>query len=436
MINYILASIKPHTLAMRVMLLIVLPLILLGGLMVWFFFDRHWDTQTRQISKAISGELLFLADLVEQNKADEGVLAFYDEHFNIKIIATQPPQTPRSCFGSCEFVFDNARAVLAPREVVAQSGSEGVEVYFRLENGIWLQASIIQKRLSASTTLLFVVFVLLSAVILGAVAIRFSQSQVRTVQQLAEAMDAFGSGLREEPLKYGGADEIRLAIGAFNKMKVRLKRLVVQRGHMLAGVSHDIKTVLTRMNLALNNLPETKMSKSIKIDVKEMETILNSYLEFVQQGGNKLSKNDAVTTFNLSEDLAHLTTRPATKGKVEVKCPASLIIKSSPVLIKRIINNLVANSLRYGTKVIVTASKQKRHLTLIVEDNGPGIPANQRKEVIKPFYRIDDSRTPGKGGTGLGLTIVRDAAWILGGDIEITQSALGGAKAKVRLPNE
>ena len=461
--------------------------------MTWFFFDRHWDTQTRQVAKAVSGELLFLSELVEQGSGDEGVFAFYQNHFSIKIAFNPPPEDTSRCFGSCVFVLHKAREVLAPRAVVAKSGGDGTDIYIKLKNGEWLEAAIVQKRLSASTALLFLVFVLISALVLGAIAVRFSRTQVRTVKQLADAMDAFGTGLQELPLRYGGANEVRLAIGAFNKMKVRITRLITQRVQMLAGVSHDIKSVLTRMNLALNNLKtletrldqtstkpaatktafgkttsarttsgktasrssakaqstsqsaygiqsasqsvsqstaratHAKMLASIKADIKEMEGILNSYLDFVQGGSE-----EEVRTFNLTEELQKLA-RP--KTKVKIKCPPALIITTRPLLVKRILTNLITNGLRYGTKVLVTATYQRnRQLILTVEDNGPGIPPAERGEVLNPFYRGDNSRTPGKGGTGLGLTIVRDGAWALGGDVAFTKSALGGAKATVRLP--
>lgn len=428
------SSLKPRTLATRATLITTMPILLLGAIMTWFFFDRHWDTQTRQIARAVSGELLFLAQEMEQNRGDADILDFYNRHFLIKVqpLEQLPPIT-RSCFGSCAFLLKAARPVLGSRQIIAQAESRGVTTYIRLENQTWLRADIAQKRLSASTTLLFAVFVLMSTLILGTVSALFLQSQVRSIKRLATAMDAFGKGDPEVAVRHSGASEVRTAIRAFEEMKLRITVLVQQRSQMLAGVSHDLKSVLARMNLAIPALGKGKFTASIKNDIHDMEAILNSYLNFARSG-----ETEPLQKLNLSEELEWFAAKY--KNRLRVEVAAGLFITSRRLTLRRVFANLVDNAVQYGKRVEVTAKRHtargKAYVLITVEDDGPGIPHRKRQQVLRPFYRLDVSRTPGKGGSGLGLAIVRDGVAALGGELKIGKSSLGGVKASVRLPYE
>ena len=421
-------SLKPRTLATRAALITTVPILLLGMVMTWFFFDRHWDTQTRQIARAVSGELLFLAREIEQGHENVKLLGFYERYFLIKVqLLRERPRAVGNCFGSCAFLLRAAKAVLEPRQVTAQSEGSGITAYVRLENREWLQAKIAQKRLSASTTLLFVVFLLMTTLILGAISVLFLQSQVRSIKRLANAMDAFGRGGEDVSVRHAGASEVRLAIRAFEEMKSRVTRLVRQRSQMLAGVSHDLKSVLARMNLAIPTLSRGELTASLKNDIKDMDAILSSYLDFAESG-----KTEPMRKLELKKELGRFSTEFG--SKVRLSCDEGIFCESKPLTLRRVIANLVDNGTRYGKRVEITAKKLKSHITITVEDDGPGIPPAKRREVLKPFYRLDSSRTPGKGGSGLGLAIARDGVSALGGKMKIGKSSLGGVKASVRLP--
>ncbi len=432
-INNLLSRLKPRSLATRAMLITTLPILLLGAMMTWFFFDRHWDTQTRQIARAVSGELLFLAEEMEEGHADHNLLEFYRLYFLIGVsVVESPPPTMGSCFGSCSFLLKTARRVSGERPVLAAGDREGVTVYLGLTNGLWLRAQIAQKRLSASTALLFGVFVLASALVLGTIAVLFLQSQVRGIKRLANAMDAFGSRGGNIPLRYGGTVEVRRATKAFEEMKSRITRLVQQRSRMLAGVSHDLKTVLARMKLAIPTLggkggkKEGELVSSLKTDIKDMEEILNSYLDFAAARATEADRR-----INLKDEIKHFAVK--FKKRLRLNCGQDIFVTTKPLTLRRVVANLVDNALRYGAKVEINVVKRRKYATISVEDDGPGIPAHKRREVLKAFARLDKSRTPGLGGSGLGLAIAAGGATALGGELKIAKSALGGVKASLRL---
>jgi two-component system osmolarity sensor histidine kinase EnvZ len=279
---------------------------------------------------------------------------------------------------------------------------------------------------------IFILWMVGTALILLGIAILFLRNQVRPIERLALAAENFGKGQPVPDFKPYGATEVRRAAQAFLTMRERIERYVSQRTEMLAGVSHDIKTPLTRMKLALAMMEPSRDIAELSSDIAEMERMLDDYLAFARGEGGEESQN---------ADLAELvrdTVAAAAKAKpgraVDVMGPEHLMLSVKRAAFRRCLTNLVDNALKHGRTVVVALSRDDRFAEVAVEDDGPGIPETRREEAFRPFHRLDEGRNLQAGGSGLGLAIARDIARAHGGDIVLSQSALGGLKATIRLP--
>jgi two-component system osmolarity sensor histidine kinase EnvZ len=267
-----------------------------------------------------------------------------------------------------------------------------------------------------------------------AIAIAFQRNQVRPIERLARAADAFGKGRAVPDFKPYGATEVRRAAQAFLTMRERIERHVAQRTEMLAGVSHDLKTPLTRMKLALAMMPPNAELDALQADIEEMERMLDDYLAFARgEGGEDSSVTDLAA---LLRDTASGVARakPGGPARLTVIAPDEAPVTVKPAALKRCLTNLIDNAFKHGRQVSVTMTCDARWATIAVEDDGPGIPEARREEAFRPFHRLDEGRNLQKGGSGLGLAIARDIARAHGGDITLDQSAMGGVKAIIRLP--
>jgi two-component system osmolarity sensor histidine kinase EnvZ len=269
-----------------------------------------------------------------------------------------------------------------------------------------------------------------TSLLLGAIAIVFLRNQVRSILRLAAAAEAFGRGRDMPAFKPSGATEVRRAGRAFIAMRERIKRHIDQRTTMLAGVSHDLRTPLTRMKLALAMAPESAETQEVKRDVAEMERMINSYLEFASDNstaGEPEAFDIAEIVREVAEDADPSGERVAASAESEVR------FEGRRDAIKRAIANLVGNGLKYARRVEVSAERAGPFVAVTVDDDGPGIPEEKRRDVFKPFYRLDESRSASEG-VGLGLSVVRDVARSHGGDVALSTSPLGGLRAVMKLP--
>jgi two-component system osmolarity sensor histidine kinase EnvZ len=270
-----------------------------------------------------------------------------------------------------------------------------------------------------------------TSLVLFAVASIFMRNQVRPIRRLARAVESFGKGREpEEDFKPEGALEIRQAAGAFNLMSERIRRQVRQRTDMLSGVSHDLRTPLTRMKLQIAMLGETPETRELSANVSEMEKMIQDYLTFARgEGGEKSVECD------LGQIVADLGSKWQAGGiALDCHVEGKIVTWLKPNALRRCIDNLIANASRYGTQVWVHAGRRGQAIEVLVDDNGPGLPEEEREDAYRPFYRLDRSRNPSTGGTGLGLSISRDVARTHGGDIFLEDSPHGGLRARVRLP--
>jgi two-component system osmolarity sensor histidine kinase EnvZ len=269
-----------------------------------------------------------------------------------------------------------------------------------------------------------------TSLVLLAVSVAFLRNQIRPILRLAQAAQDFGKG-RDAEWRPQGAREVRQAGYAFMEMKRRVERAMEQRTAMLNGVSHDLRTVLTRFKLSLALLGEGPEFEAMQKDIEEMQRMLEAYLAFARgDAGEAAAPTDMRA---LLEELKADSERQGHPAQIEVSGESTVIVR--PDAFKRCLGNLVSNALRYGDKIEICASCDKRFLTVHVDDDGPGIPAGEREDVFRPFYQRDEARTLEEGfGTGLGLAIARDIARSHGGDIQLGQSPLGGLRATVRVP--
>ena len=307
------------------------------------------------------------------------------------------------------------------------SDTRDVLVRVQLPNAV-LEVEAPRKRLYATTIYLFVLWVVGSALLLFAVAALFLRNQVRAIRRLAEAAEAFGMGRDRGPIKPEGATEVRQAAGAFNRMQERIVRFLSQRTEMLAGVSHDLRTPLTRLRLALAVLPpRADLQQDVAdmtADVEEMERMIGGYLAFARGEGDEQAQ--LVDLAALLEEVASAARRAG--AHVELHCPPALMLSLRPDAARRAVTNLVDNARRHAQRVQLSVEPQERGMQVVVDDDGPGIPPERRESVFRPF------ESGALGGTGLGLTIARDIARAHGGDILLEESPMGGLRARLRLP--
>jgi len=289
-----------------------------------------------------------------------------------------------------------------------------------------------RDRVTVSKPDIFVAWMLGSSLLLVGIAFILIRNQVRPIERLARAADSFGKGRAVPDFKPYGATEVRRAAQAFITMRERIERHVAQRTEMLAGVSHDIKTPLTRLKLTLAMMPDDADISSMREDIAEMEHMLDDYLAFARgEGGEDASLTDLS---ELLRDVACAAERARPKAQIAVTAPAHVPVSVRRAGLRRVLANLIDNALKHGSRVGVSLTQDERLVEIAIEDNGPGIPEPRREEAFRPFHRLDEGRNLQSGGSGLGLAIARDIARAHGGDIVLSDSRLGGLKATVRLP--
>jgi two-component system, OmpR family, osmolarity sensor histidine kinase EnvZ len=429
---------------------VILPLLILQVVLTYLFYERHWDKVTRTLALGIAGEIGLLVELLEAAKTPETearVLDLARKHFqfaislepaaDLSVAAQTSGLLPARLDRRLEERFNEALDhpfVLDTRWVDQANQPQRIAVYVQLDNGV-LRVLAPRKRLDTETTRMFIGWMFGLSLLLLALAVYFMTRQVRPILRLARAMDRFGKGRDVGDFRLAGPTEIRLAGAAFNQMRKRILRHLGQRTEMLAAVSHDLRTPLTRMKLELAMLSEGRAVPGdlddLRADVEEMARVVDGYLDFARGEGQ-----ESIEPVELGPLLQEITERAATPDKrivVELERPITLQLR--PIAMRRCFTNLVQNGLRYGTLVRIRAAKHHHQVWIAVDDDGPGIPESERGAVFKPFYRLDSSRRPSTGGVGLGLTIARDIVLGHGGEIELSDAPDGGLRVLIRLPS-
>ena len=427
----------PRGLLARALLIAVAPLILMQVLSAWLFYNSHWDQVSKRLSQGLAGDVAVLVDsltgITDQASRD---WLFREAAQRMEINATLHPDAilPNAPDRQTAIEGELRRALLRkqitkPVRIDEQTGKNRVVVSVQLADGV-LRLEVPRHRLHSWTTFAFVLWTIGTTLILLGASTIFMRNQIRPMRRLARVADAFGKGREVTDFKPEGAREVKLAGLAFLAMKGRIQRQIAQRTAMLAGVSHDLRTPLTRMKLQLEMMPDDEAASALGEDVHDMERMLEGYLAFARgEGAEKPHPRD------LGVLLGEVVRRARRGGAaVELATEGDLRLPLRPNAMRRSLTNLVENALRFASRVAVHARRLGGAVEVTIDDNGPGIPPEQREEVFKPFFRLEASRNPATGGVGLGLTIARDVVRSHGGDIVLDDSPQGGLRVRVRLP--
>jgi len=423
----------PQTLLGRSILILVIPLIVLQLIITIIFYNRHWDTITRHRTIDFVKDITLVVESFEKNKSMENQIwalnnvseklqlqTFYKKNKKLNFDKYKEKTTELE-----KYLFKNLDPLNKKFNLSINDEKKLITVMVELNEGV-LEFRANKKRIFSSTTYIFILWMVSASIILFVVALLFLKNQIKPIRKLAIAVDRFGKGKSIENFKPSGAREVRRVSNAFKIMKDRIENSISQRNKMFSSISHDIRTVLTRMKL---NLELHKLDKSgLKKDLVEMEEMVVEYLKYAK--GEKKEKIQKVNITNLLNTIK----KRYPKKNIYFNNGKKINIHIRLNSIKRCINNLISNSLKFSKNIEITCNKKNNNLEIIIDDDGPGIPENERKKVLQPFYRIEASRNRDTGGIGLGITIAADIINNHGGDFFLDKSPLGGLRAKIYLP--
>ena len=435
----------PTTLFGRSLLIIVLPVALMQIAVTYIFFDAHWQTVTSRLSEGLAGEIAWAVESYQEDPSDEAfarLSARAEESMGLSIALQpgrelpvrrrEPPVLFEPFFAPIDRSLERALSerLDAPFWFDTTRYPAYVDVRVAVPRGV-MRVLAPRERAFATQGHIFVLWMTLATVLLTAVALLFIRNQVRAIERLANAAEAFGRGGESPHFKPHGAKEVRRAANAFLDMRARIQRHIDQRTTLLASVSHDLRTPLTRLKLELALADPSRRNEAMKRDVAEMEHMIDEYLAFARGEGG-----EAVETVHLRDLVEEVGEGARRAGaRLTIHADPELTAAVRPIALKRALANLVMNAAVHGETVEVSARPRPHGgVEIVVDDDGPGIPAERYEEAFKAFGRLDESRNQNSKGVGLGLAIARDVARGHGGDIVLDRSPLGGLRAVVRLP--
>jgi two-component system, OmpR family, osmolarity sensor histidine kinase EnvZ len=413
-------------------------MVILQSVVAFVFMERHWSLVTQNLSAAVVQDIAALVDIYRtfpQDPNQVNLKQIAQNRLGLVVdflpLADMPPPGPKPFFSLLDQALsvEIRKQIGRPFWIDTVGRSNLVEIRIQLDNNV-LRVFARRSAAYASNSEIFLLWMVGTSLVLLTVAILFLRNQIRPILRLADAAESFGKGREAPNFRPRGAREVRRAAQAFIEMKGRIERAMEQRTAMLAGVSHDLRTVLTRFKLELALLGDVPEAEAMKRDVDEMGRMLEAYLAFARGDTGELSAPTDMAMF--LEELKADAERHGHKTTVVFHGYPTVTVK--PAAFKRCIANLVSNAARFAQGISITGHRDHRWLTITVDDDGPGIPQGMREEVFKPFLRLDDARNQDEGGTGLGLAIARDIARSHGGDILLGDSPLGGLRATVRVP--
>ena len=434
-LNKFIKNILPKRLFYRALLIVAVPVIVLQIVVTFVFFDSLWIKTNKGMTKAVVNEISTFIEVYNDeiyNKNEITNLFSIYQDLNIEFIQDNDfnynhderwfspidrtlRRELKSRYGTSEFWFDTT------------GYKELIDIRIKYQDG-YFKFLIPRDRVTSSSARIFALWITVPALIMVLISLIFLKNQTRPITNLARAAEKFGRGEEIEEFKPSGAAEIRQAGYEFDKMRKRIIRHLNQRSEMLSGISHDLRTPLTRMKLQIAFIKEKELANKLSEDINEMEKMLNEYLQFTSSA--YLEKDEI---FDLSELIQEII-KKYNNDNISVKIPSRIHINGRKNLIKRCINNLIDNAIKYGDKVVGELNKNNNNLFLKVEDNGPGIPEKEYDNVFKPFYKIDKGRADSKSSVGLGLSIASDIIRSHGGNIKLEKSSLKGLGVKIFLP--
>ncbi len=434
-LNSILKKILPTGLFYRSLIIVAAPLVILQIIITVVFFDSIWIKANKGLTRSLVGELKTLSDIYTGEDPEQ--IEYLTEQFKLNfdyVINIKDEKLPsvskerkfspmdrslrrelKSAFGVSNYWFDTVKY------------EDVVEVKVKSTDRI-IQILFPRERIAPSSVRLFIFWITLPSILLISIAIIFLKNQTRPIVNLAKAAEKFGKGDFVSGIRPSGASEIRQAAYEFDRMAKRIDRHLKQRSEMLSGISHDLRTPLTRLKLQLAMLNQKDLSSKMAKDINEMESMLNSYLQFAKSQ----VQEESVAT-NINKIFYEIASEKNTKN-LFLKLEIEIILIARKNALKRCLNNIIENGLSYAKNVYVSTSKSTNKLNISISDDGPGIPINHYKNVFKPFFRLDESRNLNHFGVGLGMSIAEDIVRSHGGNIELSESKYKGLQVKISLP--
>ena len=430
-----LKKISPNSLYTRSLIIIIAPIVVLQAILTFVFLERHWQLVTKKLSSSVVSEIGMIIKM--QKETDQETISSYaKEFYDISI----------NYYSNQEISLD----INTPKTIVERTLVR--EIRERLDTKTWVQdfpeekkvkvliplgSSIIEfliprRNVYATNSHIFLVWMVISSILILSIAILFLRQQIKPIEKLAKAAESFGMGKKIENFKPSGASEVRKAADAYIKMQERIEKFIEQRTLMLAGVSHDLRTPLTRIKLQLEMLSKNRENEELLKDVDEMQYMLETYLDFSQ---TVTSEESSLVNINkLIEEVIETSKdennfiifKPLKKNEINHKCKY--------IALKRCIINIINNAKAYGDKIIIKLSESDNEININIEDNGPGISEKDYQKALKPFQRLDSSRNQNIAGSGLGLSISQDIIKTLDGDLNLSKSEMGGLKVEINLP--
>ena len=429
----------PTSLWGRSLLIIVLPVLIMQGAVTWAFFDAHWQAVTARLSEGLAGDIAWAAESYRDNPTPQNLTLIADRaerSMQLSVAfqegAALPAEQRRGPIGVVDQTMERALASRLDQPFWFDTTRYPAYVDIRVqEPGGVLRIIAPRERAVATQAHIFVLWLMIATILLLGVAVLFIRNQVRAIERLADAAEAFGRGESVPRFKPHGAREVRAAASAFLDMRARIQRHIEQRTALLASVSHDLRTPLTRLRLELALAPPFKRAEAMKGDLDEMEHMIDEYLAFARG-----EAGEAIQSVSVPEMLRRAAEDVRRAGaEVTVETPDELDAQVRPLAFRRALSNLAGNAASHGEHVRLSARPlPSGGLEIAVEDDGPGIPEDMHEEAFRPFSRLDASRNQNRKGVGLGLAIARDVARGHGGDITLDRSDMGGLKALIRLP--
>ncbi len=426
-------KIIPSTLIGRSIIIIFVPIIVIVLLTSFVFYQTSWSIISKRLTESVAADINVLVKLIDNDLANNA-LNVANEDFKMKINIVKDKELLSSKFNQNSGILskrlNQSLSNLKKKfDYDLSNLEEGVLIYIQIDKDI-LEIIVDKDRLYSESAFVFLLWMIFASIILFFMSYFLMSRQLRPLKRLAIIAETFGRGLDAPDIKTAGAYEIRQTANAFNQMRTRIKRFLKQRTEMLAGVSHDLRTPLTRMKLQISLMKDEKAKSELEADVNEMTSMLDSYVSFV-----KTESPEPIETIVINELIADII-KTVDKNNIDLVLNEKTIIQSSgrQIQLKRAFNNIIDNSQRYAKKIEINLYKNEKDCVIEFNDDGEGIPRDKYEDVFKPFFTLDPSRNKLKGESGLGLTITRDIIRSHGGDVKLSDSNLGGLQLKVLLP--
>jgi two-component system osmolarity sensor histidine kinase EnvZ len=435
-----LKRLMPRRLFGRSLIIILAPMLILQAVITAVFFDRHYRVVTATMTRGVANDVGYMVMLEnrlplgperDKERQTAAQLFGYPAEFRSGERLTRTVSAPDTVLDrQLAFIFSGQMPQAVNFDT--QAFRDYVDLRVQLKDGV-LRLLVPRERVTASNADIFILWMIGSSLVLIAIAALFLRNQVKPIERLAYAAENFGKGRMVSEFKPHGATEVRRAATAFIEMRERIDRFVQQRTEMLAGISHDLKTPLTRMRLQLAMMAQDADAEAMAGDIADMERMLNEYLEFARgEGGDAAEPADLAVL--AAEAVADAGRAHDAQNRIALTVAEPMTVAIKRNALKRCLVNLIDNALKYGRRVQVALQRVGKNIELSVEDDGPGIAEDRREEAFRPFHRLDQGRNLQTGGVGLGLAIARDIARAHGGDVRLEKSALGGLRATIRLP--